>query len=359
MSSLRLFPSLALCLFLAAAFALVARGDEVTSTLKFSQPDQPGTVRIQLARGSLSVRGADVAEVTVKSDTAPAAKSPRRDGLRVLTSSSSFAFTEKDNVITLDASSDGSGSRATRFEVTVPRQTAVVVQNSWGGEIRCTGLVGDLEITNLNGAIRLEEVSGGVVASTMNGEIHASVRELREGKPLSFQSMNGEIVVRLVGDAKANVRVRTQNGSVLTDFDEAALVTRTEAAPLAAASRTHMVVHTQTLLAPEAREAIREAARVGAEAAREAATAIREAVEAAREGAEAARARSSGTSHTAVAVAPPAPPSAPRAPRPPKAVTIPTITGGKLVSGTLNGGGPEISIATMNGDVTLRRLDRK
>jgi hypothetical protein len=35
---------------------------------------------------------------------------------------------------------------------------------------------------------------------------------------------------------------------------------------------------------------------------------------------------------------------------------MPTITGGKLVTGTLNGGGPEISISTMNGDVTLRKL---
>jgi hypothetical protein len=34
---------------------------------------------------------------------------------------------------------------------------------------------------------------------------------------------------------------------------------------------------------------------------------------------------------------------------------IPTITGGKLVTGTLNGGGPEISVSTMNGDVVLRK----
>ena len=34
-------------------------------------------------------------------------------------------------------------------------------------------------------------------------------------------------------------------------------------------------------------------------------------------------------------------------------------TGGKLVTGTLNGGGPEISVVTMNGDVTLRQLEAK
>ena len=40
-------------------------------------------------------------------------------------------------------------------------------------------------------------------------------------------------------------------------------------------------------------------------------------------------------------------------------MVIPTLTGGKLVTGTLNGGGPEISVATMNGDVTLRQLEKK
>ena len=34
---------------------------------------------------------------------------------------------------------------------------------------------------------------------------------------------------------------------------------------------------------------------------------------------------------------------------------MPPITGGKLVSGTLNGGGVDIKISTMNGEITLRQ----
>ena len=33
------------------------------------------------------------------------------------------------------------------------------------------------------------------------------------------------------------------------------------------------------------------------------------------------------------------------------------MTGGKIVTGTLKGGGPEIRITTMNGDVTLRKTN--
>jgi hypothetical protein len=35
------------------------------------------------------------------------------------------------------------------------------------------------------------------------------------------------------------------------------------------------------------------------------------------------------------------------------------MTGGQLVTGTLNGGGTEISVANMNGDVTRRKLESK
>lgn len=40
--------------------------------------------------------------------------------------------------------------------------------------------------------------------------------------------MNGEITIRVPTDAKADVRLRTQNGAILTDFDEKALVTKIE-----------------------------------------------------------------------------------------------------------------------------------
>jgi hypothetical protein len=65
-------------------------------------------------------------------------------------------------------------------------------------------------------------------------------------------------------------------------------------------------------------------------------------MQAARDGAQAAR-------DAADAAGTPMPPLAPTPPLPP-------MTGGKIVSGTLNGGGPEIRVTTMNGDVTLRKI---
>jgi hypothetical protein len=215
---------------MALTLVVCARADETTNTIKFSDPSKPGTVKIALGRGELRVQGADTSEVTIKSDVQAINNKRTKDGLRVISTSSGFSLTEKDNTVVVDASPHEFGrSSNSDFRVTVPRNTTVIVQNTWGGDVRCIGISGDIEINSMRGEIRLEDVSGGVVAGTMSGEINATIRELREGKPLSFTSMNGEVVLRLPETARANVRLRTQNGSVLTDFDESVLVTKAEA----------------------------------------------------------------------------------------------------------------------------------
>lgn len=377
------------------ACAVVAQaGEETTSTIKFSDPSKPGTVRINVGRGDLRIRGSDTSEVAVKSEARPVT-SKRKDGLREISTASGFSLSEKDNVISLENSAMDWGKRSSDFQLTVPRNTRIIVENSFGGDISCSELVGDVEINSMHGKITLDDVAAGVVVSTMNGEIRANIRELREGKPLSFTSMNGEVQLRLPESVKANVRLRTQNGSVLTDFDESALVTKAEATATPSRSKSTIVWADGKVLSREVQEAIREASAVSATAVREALEAMKQGFEesrinsdevkrqladarrqidqARRESerarAESERIRTEERERRSVArvnrnddSTPPTPPASPAPaalPKPPAMPKVPTITGGKLVTGTLNGGGPEISVATMNGDVILRKLESK
>jgi hypothetical protein len=374
---------------LAPTVALIASAtfaaEPTISTIKFSDPAKPGTVRVSLGRGELRVQGADTQEISVKSTARIADSKPRKDGLRVISAASSFSLTEKNNTVVLDSVGHdwGRGSNSD-FQLTVPRDTTVIVQNAFGGDITCSGIAGDIEINSMHGEIKLDDVSGGIVVGTMNGEIRANIRELREGKPLSFTSMNGEVVLRLPAQAKANVRLRTQNGSVLTDFDESVLATKAEAAPVTSRSKT-ITVRDSKVLSVEIQEAIREATAASATAVKEALEAVKQGLDEARLNTDEARRkvdearrdmdrarREAERENRAVARARTTQPEAPEAPEPPSPVVagspapaprpkvpIPTITGGKLVTGTLNGGGPEISVSTMNGDVVLRKLEAK
>lgn len=353
-----LFGFVAPCVF----FLSAARADDEVSTIKFSDPAQPGILKIRLAHGDLRVTGVagTTGEITIKADAKAATATTRKDGLRVLTTSSSYSLSEKANVVSLDATENWTRGGGGDFNITVPRSTSIIVSSAWGGDVTCLDLSGDVEIKGLNGEVKLTNLTGGALVETMNGEITASILELHEGKPLSFTSMNGEVALHLPANAKANIRLRTQNGSILTDFDEQALVTKTEtaASPPSKSKRSatirkttseHTVLDSATH--EEIRDAVREVVRAGAEIAREASSAIREAAQAAREGAEEVREASSEFNSRSSANGP----STPLPPLPP----LPPMTGGKIVSGTLNGGGPDIRIATMNGDVTLRKLAPK
>ena len=319
-------------------------------TLKFSDPAKPGKIKLRVMWGDVTVTGADTAEVTIVSNIKNRNVPERRtDGLRRLDSEVTYSAAEKDNVITIELGGEVPFPAATdgTLAITAPRTTSVVVQNSMGGDVTVKNLAGDAEIRCLNGEVKLEQVSGAALVETMNGEIHATFTKVAEGKPLSFTSMNGEVEVRVPADTKANVRLRTQNGAVYTDFDEKALVTKTEAARGRISSHFRVVTphttgksktdsDTESDWHSDVRDAIREAARAGAEAAREAAQAAREAAQAAREGI----AEAHGT---------------PMPPIPPMPPVMPSFSGGKVVSGPLNGGGPELQIATMNGTITLRK----
>src|SRR5687767_8155098 len=375
MNILRL-PTLFAVVALMSASGIAAQGEPSKQTIKFSDPSKPGTVKISLGRGELRVKGADTSEVVIKTDSQVTTSKPRQDGMRVLSAASSFALSERDNVISLDTGKEWGGRSNSDFDLIVPRNTTIIVQNAWGGEISCTGINGDIEINSMQGEIRLEDVAGGVVVGTMNGEIRASIRELNEGKPLSFTSMNGEVVVRLPESTKANVRLRTQNGTVLTDFAETALITKTEAAP--GSPRGKLFSPGGKVLTAEIQDAIREATQLSATAVKEALESIKEGLEAARldsddaqrqmedakrqmerarrdlererrdaERRATARVDRAPGAEPSVAGAPAAP-AAPTPPSLPKHKPFPTITGGKLVTGTLNGGGPEISVSTMN-----------
>jgi hypothetical protein len=325
-----------------------ARAEQNESAIKFSDPSKPGTLKVVVLHGDLRIHGADVNEVLVKSSARAVTVAPRKDGLRVLTAAFSFGLSEKENIITLDAMSEGWNSPPVDLDITVPRTTAIILSNANGGDITCADVTGDLDIKSHNGGeIRLDNIDGGALVETMNGEIRATVRALHEGKPLSFMTQNGEVTLKIPSEVKANVRLRTQNGSILTDFDDKVLVTKTEAVARTPKAKRANTTRRNSTRSTETREEIQttihEAAQASIDAAREAASAVREAAQAAREALQ--EARITGDSNAVLAV-PPMPP-------------LPPMTGGKIVSGTLNGGGPEIQIATMNGDVTLRKIEAK
>jgi DUF4097 and DUF4098 domain-containing protein YvlB len=103
--------------------------------------------------------------------------------------------------------------------IEVPVNTNLQLRTINGPAIDVTGVHGDLEIENTNGAITLTGVSGSVVAHTVNGAVTASLDHITGNKPMSFTSMNGKVDVTLPSNTKARLRIKSDNGSIFSDFD--------------------------------------------------------------------------------------------------------------------------------------------
>ena len=328
-----------LCVSLAATPLARAGEDEVTTaTVKLSAPGQPATLRLDMPWADIRITGVDGDTVTVESTLVQKnSKVDRPGGLRRLDDEVSFELTEKDNVVTLSLGGDNPwAGHDAEFKISVPRAMALSLKTEAGGDLVVVGVEGDVEINSMNGDMKLEGLVGSAVLNTMNGEVRAVYAKAPQ-KPVSITSMNGEVDLRLPADTKANIRLRTHNGSILTDFSEDALKTKTEGSKHGA-GYSYSYGHGDTR---EIARAAAEGARVGLEVAREV---VREVARAVKEESE----KDAENARDGVA---------PRAPRAPRAAIapLPPITGGKLVSGTLNGGGVDIKVSTMNGEITLRQ----
>jgi hypothetical protein len=350
-------------LLLAAALALAPlhalRAEEAESQIAFSDPSKPGTLKIRVLHGDVRVHGADVKEIAVRSESSAQSPTPRKDGMRVLSSSSGYVLSEKDNVVTLEYGGEGWTGGSADFDITVPASTSVVVGSALHGDFECADVTGDIDVRTMSGDVSLDGTCGGALVETMNGDIKVNVKSLAKGKPLSCTSMHGEVTFHVPEDAKANIRFRTHRGVILTNFSDKVLVTKTEVsrgkdskhlvllspvAPVAPASPAAPAAPGAPAAAEpaapatgasksdddwhgEVRDTVREALDQAAEATQEAMAAVHE-------GLAEARIEMSGA-------VPPLPP----------------MTGGKVVSGTLNGGGVEIQAATLTGDIALKKSD--
>jgi hypothetical protein len=347
------YPRLLALLAAAALLAPAVRAqdddsDGATARVKFSDSTKPGTLRLVLPWAEAHITATDGDEVIVTSSLDQKGRSEvDHEGFRRLDEDVTFELIEKDNVAAVLVAGDNLwATHGAEFEIKVPRSTHLIIRTEIGGDIEVEGVEGDIDISCMNGEIDLRDIVSSAVVNCMNGEISASFKTAPV-KPVSLSSMNGEIEVHLPSDTKANLRMRTHNGSIRTNFPAGVLVAKTEKAGRASNPAPNANSDSDSSpgarQAAAARELAREQARLGrehAQMAREIAQAARAAVEASVE----ASVRSSvEVSLHGNHVMPPIPPIPP----------LPNF-GGKSIVGTLNGGGVDITLTSMNGTITLR-----
>lgn len=189
--------------------------------IPLSDPARPATVTVDMITGSITVRGADRKDVLLTSRARGGDRERNRPGgsaagMQRLSQIGGFEATENNNRIAIESSSP---NRAVDIEVQVPRRTNLKLHTINDGGIVIDGVEGEIEAENTNGPITLTGVAGSVVANTLNGALKATVTRLTADKAMAFTSFNGSVDVTLPATTKANLKMRSDNGEIYTDFD--------------------------------------------------------------------------------------------------------------------------------------------
>ena len=104
------------------------------------------------------------------------------------------------------------------FEVRVPVETEVFLKTVNKGSITVTGVNGAFEVHNVNGPVEMTGIGGSGLVSTVNGGLE--VRFSRNpADRCGFHTVNGTIEISVPDDLSADLRLKTFNGDVRTDFD--------------------------------------------------------------------------------------------------------------------------------------------
>jgi hypothetical protein len=230
-----LFAAVALAAMAVLAGApLAAAPDRLTVPL--SDPSKPAKIEVSLVMGSIRVTAGKAGEVVIgaevskedegdgDNDSEPVIagkskdKADRSHMRRLPNNSLDLTAEEEKNRVQIGVNS---WSRTIDLEIQVPAGSALALSSVNDGELVVEGIGGELELSNTNGDITVRDARGPVNANTVNGDITIVFSGTIASAPMAFSTLNGDVDLTLPGDAKLDVRLRSDNGEIYCDFDVA------------------------------------------------------------------------------------------------------------------------------------------
>jgi hypothetical protein len=200
-------------LFAAWALALAqdTTGDRIVIPARNSS--HPREVHCNVLNGSITVKTYAGNEVIVESGPPRGARNAPNGMKRIGMNARGLEVVEEDNVVTVRKRIGNAN-----LVITVPVDTSLRLR-SQSGPVNVDGVHGEVDVHTLNGHVTLSNISGTVTADSQNGPIKVAMDRVDAGKPLAFSTFNGMVDLSLPPDLRANLTVKTNNGSVFSDFE--------------------------------------------------------------------------------------------------------------------------------------------
>jgi hypothetical protein len=190
-------------------------------TVPLSSPGKPYTLKVHLVTGSIKVTGYDGKDVVINVTPRGGDEEESRssvNGMKRISASGGYEVTAKeaDNTVTVNT---GNPNKALDLILKIPQDVKLKAGTVNDGDVVVENVRGEIEVNNVNDKISLTNISGSVVANTVNGDVTVSFTTIDPKASMAFSTLNGDVRVTLPADTKANLKLKSDNGDVFSDFD--------------------------------------------------------------------------------------------------------------------------------------------
>ncbi|MGD0753863.1 MAG: DUF4097 family beta strand repeat-containing protein [Bacteroidales bacterium] len=191
-------------------------------TVPLSSPGKSYSLKVHLVSGSIKVASSDGKDIIInvipRDGDNEEGSNAVENGMKRISTHGSYEVTAKeaDNNVTVNT---GNPNKAIDLELKIPQDVKLQIGTVNDGEIVVDNVRGELEVNNVNDKITLTNISGSVVANTVNGDVNVTFKAVDPKAPMAFSTLNGDVNVTLPADTKANLKLKSDNGDVYSDFD--------------------------------------------------------------------------------------------------------------------------------------------
>ena len=198
------------------------KGDELTEEFHQTYPLSPtGRVSIANINGDVQITVWDRNEVKV--DAVKRAYSQQRLAdvtIDVTNTADSVMIKTKypEQNWTFEKHNRQNNPASVEYTLTIPRSARLDSAELVNGSLDLLGLQGDVHASLVNGRVKAGLLGGEVKISTVNGSVEANVTMQDAAKGVTFNSVNGPIVLFVPAGANAQIRASTVHGAITNDF---------------------------------------------------------------------------------------------------------------------------------------------
>lgn len=210
----------ALVLILLASFYAQSQ-DREQLTVPVSDPTKEIKLNANLITGSIKVIGYDGKDIIIDAIAPVSEKKQTRertDGMKKISTNDGFEIVAREQNNTINVSTDRVNMKV-NLSIKVPHKASLKLKTINDGDIYVENVSGNHEISNINGEIKMKNVAGSVVANTINEDIIINFTSITPNTPMAFTTLNGNVDVTFPATVKANVKLKSDMGEVLTDFE--------------------------------------------------------------------------------------------------------------------------------------------